>query len=106
MARSARAGALALVLALALVAAIAGCGASKPSARGVIVDVHASSLVEWETMTIRLPGGEERTFRRGAGIDLARWRAAHLREHMTEGAAITVVYEQAGDVLTAVDIRD
>ncbi|MSQ25366.1 MAG: hypothetical protein EXR49_03690 [Dehalococcoidia bacterium] len=95
-----------MVLSLAVLVTIGGCGASKPSVRGVIVGVQAASLVEWETMTIRTAGGEEKTFRRGAGIDLARWRAAHLREHMTEGAAITVVYEQAGDVLTAVEIRD
>ena len=100
----ARAGALAVALTVAV--AIAGCGVAKPSARGVIVDVQAASLVEWERMTIRTPSGAVKTFRRGAGVDLAWWRAAHLREHMTEGAAITVVYERAGDVLTAVEIRD
>ena len=97
--------ALAIVLTLVIIA-VAACGGSKPSARGVIVDVQATSLVEWEAMTLRTANGEERTFRRGATIDLARWRAAHLREHMTEGSPLTVVYERAGDTLTAVEIKD
>ena len=97
---------VAVLLALVL-AVTAGCtGNASRSAQGEIIDVQATSLTEWDSLTVRTASGEELTFLSGAGIDLVFWRASHLREHMLAGEHVTVTYETTDPGLVATSIDD
>ncbi len=86
---------------------LGACGGDSPQeARGLIVDVQAGSIIEWETLTLRLPDGKERLFLRGAEVDLRFWRASHLREHMASAQPVTVTYEKSDKGLIATRISD
>lgn len=97
---------LAAYLLLALVLFTACRSDSAREARGLIVDVRAESVVEWESLTLRLSGGKELTFTRGADVDLRFWRASHLREHMAGAQPITVRYSESKGRLVAISISD
>lgn len=81
-------------------------GDSSQEARGLIVEVQADSIIEWETLTLKLPDGKQRSFLRGAGVDLRFWRASHLREHMAGALPVTVTYVKSGRGLVATSIGD
>lgn len=103
---------LALLLAIALLWL---CSACTPEVRttptpairttdGVITSVTADSLIEWTSMTIREPSGQELRFLRGNGVDQRFWRASHLREHITFGDLMRVTYEETPQGLVAESI--
>ena len=97
---------LPLLLAVVLGAATACTGGAFKTARGVLVDVQASGLIEWESITVRTDDRAELTFLRGQRIDLRFWRASHLRDHMATGARVRVEYDTTDQGLIAVAIND
>ena len=97
---------LLLVLLVVLGASTACTGGSFKTARGVVVDVQASGLIEWESITVRTDDRAELTFLRGQRIDLRFWRASHLRDHMATGARVRVEYDATDQGLIAVAIND
>ena len=95
-----------LFLALALSFLAVACGDGEKTARGVITNVQAESILEWESVTLRTTDGTEITVNRGPGIDLRYWRASHLREHMLTGAPVTLTYNQSSGYLVATKITE
>jgi hypothetical protein len=72
------------------------------SVDGVVVEVISpSSIVEWDSLTLRSDEGKEFQFLRGDGVDLRYWRASHLREHMQRGDRVTVTYQKERGRLVA-----
>lgn len=103
---SPRAG-LWLAAGCAILLLVGGCGGEKShSLRGVITDVQAQSILEWESIRVRPATGGELTFKRGPEVDLRFWRASHLREHMLTGTAVTVTYKRVGNELVATNLAD
>ena len=97
---------LPLLLLMVLGVATACTGGAFKNAQGVVVDVQASGLIEWESITVRTDDRAELTFLRGQTIDLRFWRASHLRDHMATGARVRVEYDATGQGLVAVAIND
>ena len=95
-----------LLLVVVFGAATACTGSAFKTARGVVVDVQASGLIEWESITVRTDDRAELTFLRGQRIDLRFWRASHLRDHMATGARVRVEYDATDQGLIAVGIND
>ena len=92
--------AAALVIVIAAFAVVA-CGTSTLSVRGLVVEVRASDIIEWESILVRAGDGGELEFERGATVDLRFWRASHLREHMNLGLPVIVEYEDVDGTLVA-----
>ena len=100
--------AAALIIAIAAIAAFAvvACGTSTLSVRGIVVEVRAGDIIEWESIVVRAEDGRELEFDRGATVDLRFWRASHLREHMNLGLPVIVEYEDVNGTLVARTIGD
>lgn len=96
---------LAIVLLMSALV-VAACGPTTLSVRGLVVEVRADDLIEWESIMVRAGEGVEIEFFRGASIDLRFWRASHLREHMVLGSPVTVEYKTQDGFLVATTIHD
>ena len=95
-----------LVLSLALLGLNACEGSDVKSVRGLVVQVESSSVLEWDSITVRTVEGAELTLLRSDEVDLRFWRASHLREHALRGEAITVSYKRTERGLVATKIDD
>jgi hypothetical protein len=93
------------MLLAALTIVITACDGADAVA-GVITEVDASSVVEWESIVVETQDGERLTFLPGDAVDLRFWSASHLREHMLSGHPVEVTYESREGALVATEIDD
>ena len=104
---------LALLVAVLLSAAVA-CDADSSggateettgTVRGLIQEVKATSLLEFESLTIRDENGNLWEFA-ARGKRFAGFTPSHLREHMVSGRQVSVDYYSDGAALVADSISD
>ena len=103
------------VLTLVLLAALAsGCVGGRDSTpatdggqaiSGRIVDLKAGSLLEIQSLTIRVESGETYTLEAG-GVALGRFTPSHLRGHMVSGLVVVVTYHEESGRLVVDAISD
>ncbi len=73
--------------------------------RGRLGGVDAGSLLDLTSIKVTDAGGQVWTFD-GGGYRSLEFTPSHLREHMTQGLAVTVKYRRDGESLVVVEIRD
>ncbi len=106
MRRLAFIGSILTIVILVSAFVFAACGSTTLSVRGLVVEVSADDLIQWESIIVRSDEGVEIKFFRGPSIDLRHWRASHLREHMILGTPVTVEYKAQNGFLVATTIHD
>ena len=100
--------ALAALLAALVVACGDGTASESPPAAqfevtGVVLDVAAASLALIETFSVQDDGGARWDFR---AEGYRGWLPSHVRDHMVQGAPITVTYHEEDGVLMVDEIED
>ena len=73
------------------------------SARGVLIDVAATSLTSVRSFDLRADDGRRLSFRAEGDVGMT---PGHLREHMVLGEPITVTYRESPDGLLALRVED
>ena len=99
---------LALILAMSCAQSEAApTGQESETVEGLIVDVVARNIDEFETMVIKDSGGKVWTF---TSEGFAGAPPGHLREHQLFGDSVTVTYHEKdgpeGRLLVATDVTD
>ena len=99
-------------LAVLMVSLAVACGsdpdpeiplAAQSEVTGVILDVAAASLALIETFSVQDDAGARWDFR---GEGYRGWLPSHVRDHMVQGAPITVTYHEEDGVLMVNEIED
>ena len=98
-----------VALALALAAACGGSSGDKDNqsgqqVRGLVVEVMERNITEVQLLRVRDEAGKFWIFTGGPGF--IGITSSHLREHQLLGQSVLVTYEDRGDFLVAVDVRD
>lgn len=94
------------MLALGLTLLIA-CS-SESTVSGVLVDVESSSLTRVDSFVLRADDGREIRFRVAPEAERSAHAPSpgHLRQHMTHGDRLTVVYRETSDGPLALSVND
>jgi hypothetical protein len=77
--------------------------AAQSEVTGVVLDVTAASLALIETFSVQDAGGATWNFR---AEGYKGWLPSHVRDHMVQGAPITVTYHEEAGVLMVDKIED
>lgn len=97
-----------MIISMAMAAGACSSGEQKPatkteSVRGQVVEVEAASIVELASLAVRDEEGTTWSF---AGNRYRGVGPSHLREHMLQGLAVTVVFHVEDDVRLIDEITD
>lgn len=92
--------------ALAVTAALTGCGPSNVVA-GFVVEVNSTSITQVDSFVLRQADGTEETFLVGPlELDRDAFPATHLREHMALNQPIAVAFRDEGGQRNAYLLKD
>ena len=92
-----------ILLAAALALTMA-CGGGENTVRGVVIEVEARSISEVAFLTIEEEGsGKVWTFQADGPVGFT---PSHIREHMFQGQAVTVRFQERDGLFFAVLVTD
>jgi hypothetical protein len=95
---------LTAVVVLTVAVGCGACGGGERTVRGVVVEVEARSISEVAYLTIEEQGsGKVWTFQADGFVGFT---PSHIREHMMQGQAVTVLYQERDGVFFAVLVTD
>ena len=76
------------------------------SVEGIVLELEGD-LTSVQSFVVMAPDGERYTFIPAEGLTFHGGPLSHLRDHLTSGDTVFVVYERAGDgSLVAVEVGD